>query len=189
MSKWIYGCAGWNSSWGVWGRFVLVTIATGPGLGSLAQEGGLPSAATGGAPTSSESLLAPTCDLLQPPTGPSLQNLCLCSPLPGPWGGWPPPPPCAGEETEVKGGIGAYKLGPEANRRGAGDLLSARGARSPGLGIWCLSPSRQCTHLDHTRAHVHLHTHVRAQALPSTAAVRWRAPGHTPPYEQVSTGT
>lgn len=45
LSKWIHVCAGWNSSWGVWGRFVLVTIATGPGLGSLAQEGGLASAA------------------------------------------------------------------------------------------------------------------------------------------------
>lgn len=120
MSKWIHVCAGWNSSWGVWARFVLVTMATGPGLGRLAQEGGLASAAAGGAPTSSESQgvgpalprQAPTCGLLQPLTGPGSQNLYLRSPLLGPWR---MRPPCAGEETEAKGGIGAYKLGPEAN--------------------------------------------------------------------------
>ena len=63
-----FTCApAWNSSWGVWGCFVLVTIATGPGLGSPVQEGGLGSAAAGELPPPQSPRM-----WVQPPPGPSL---------------------------------------------------------------------------------------------------------------------
>lgn len=110
-----FTCApAWNSSWGVWGCFVLVTIATGPGLGSPVQEGGLGPAAAGEPPPpqSPRMWVQP----LRPLPGAFLSLLrgpahkTFVSSPQGPCGGQGP---CfAREETEAQGRMGAYKLGP-----------------------------------------------------------------------------
>lgn len=96
------------------GCFVLVTIATGPGLGSPVQEGGLGSAAAGESPPpqSPRMWVQPLRPLpgafLSLSLGPAHKTF-VSSPQ-GPCGGQGP---CfAREETEAQGRMGAYKLGP-----------------------------------------------------------------------------